>query len=229
MNAPQVVPLFSTPLFIHEQEVTSDDFEFIKNTNHMDINYKESHFKSDGAGTTSAGSYLLNHSEMSSLKAKILNSVKEYAHGVMQVGEEVEFYITRSWSTIHKEGDYAFPHSHANSLLSGVMYINVPKDDESLVEFMAPSNHTLFPLLQPRLKEHNIWNHRIFCFKPETGNIIIFPSNLVHSTTPMTSSTSLRYIVGFDIFVRGEFKIDDAHLDGCVSESLYFREHIIIP
>ena len=227
MNAPQVIPLFSTPLFIHEQEVTSVDFEFIKNTKQIDINYSESHFK-NGAGSTSEGSYLLNHSEMSSLKDKILNSVKEYAHGVMQVGEEVEFYITRSWSTIHKEGDYAFPHSHANSLLSGVMYINVPKDDESLVEFMAPSNHTLFPLLQPRLKEHNIWNHRIFCFKPETGSIIIFPSNLVHSTTPMTSSTSLRYIVGFDIFVRGEFKIDDAHLDGCVSESLYFREHIII-
>ena len=217
MNAPQIIPLFSTPLFIHEQEVTSVDFEFIKNTKQIDINYSESHFK-NGAGSTSEGSYLLNHSEMSSLKDKILNSVKEYAHGVMQVGEEVEFYITRSWSTIHKEGDYAFPHSHANSLLSGVMYINVPKDDESLVEFMAPSNHTLFPLLQPRLKEHNIWNHRIFCFKPETGNIIIFPSNLVHSTTPMTSSTSLRYIVGFDIFVRGEFKINDAH----------FREHIII-
>tara|TARA_B110001469_G_scaffold126766_1_gene145343 strand:+ start:1266 stop:1952 length:687 start_codon:yes stop_codon:yes gene_type:complete len=227
MNAPQVIPLFSTPLFIHEQEVTSVDFEFIKNTKQIDINYSESHFK-NGAGSTSEGSYLLNHSEMSSLKDKILNSVKEYAHGVMQVGEEVEFYITRSWSTIHKEGDYAFPHSHANSLLSGVMYINVPKDDESLVEFMAPSNHTLFPLLQPRLKEHNIWNHRIFSFKPETGNIIIFPSNLVHSTTPMTSSTSLRYIVGFDIFVRGEFKINDAHLDGPVSESLYFREHIII-
>tara|TARA_R110000850_G_scaffold274245_2_gene411527 strand:+ start:161 stop:817 length:657 start_codon:yes stop_codon:yes gene_type:complete len=217
MNAPQIIPLFSTPLFIHEQEVTSVDFEFIKNTKQIDINYSESHFK-NGAGSTSEGSYLLNHSEMSSLKDKILNSVKEYAHGVMQVGEEVEFYITRSWSTIHKEGDYAFPHSHANSLLSGVMYINVPKDDESLVEFMAPSNHTLFPLLQPRLKEHNIWNHRIFCFKPETGSIIIFPSNLVHSTTPMTSSTSLRYIVGFDIFVRGEFKINDAH----------FREHIII-
>ena len=217
MNAPQIIPLFSTPLFVHEQEVTSVDFEFIKNTKHIDINYSESHFK-NGAGSTSEGSYLLNHSEMSSLKDKILNSVKEYAHGVMQVGEEVEFYITRSWSTIHKEGDYAFPHSHANSLLSGVMYINVPKDDESLVEFMAPSNHTLFPLLQPRLKEHNIWNHRIFCFKPETGSIIIFPSNLVHSTTPMTSSTSLRYIVGFDIFVRGEFKINDAH----------FREHIII-
>ena len=124
-----IVPLFSTPLYVSKEEVTSSDAEYIKNLEYYEM--------VSNVGWMSEDSYVLENSALQSLKNTVQKCIDDYAHEVLQVQDDFEFYITNSWVTVHKEGDFAPTHDHVNSLLSGVFYINIPEDDESVIEFYA--------------------------------------------------------------------------------------------
>ena len=192
----EIIPLFSTPLYVSKEEVTSSDANYIRNLDYYEM--------VSNVGWMTEDSYVLEHSALQPLKDTVQKCINEYAHEVLQVQDDFEFYITNSWVTVHKEGDFAPTHDHVNSLLSGVLYINIPENDESVIEFYAPSYVNLFPLIRPAIKAFNLWNSKSWFVEPKTGTIVLFPSTQAHGTTAMTSSTEKRYCLAFNVFARGE-------------------------
>ena len=77
---------------------------------------------------------------------------------------------------IAKEGAFHFPHNHTSSWVSGVLYLNTPNNpdnNEGSISFTT-SGYKLPNKNKPFEK----------IFKPNPGDIILFPSHLYHYTLP---------------------------------------------
>lgn len=192
-----LLPLFSNPVCITQLNITDEVAKHVRNLEYYEM--------TSSVGWLSEDTLVLNHPIMVDLKSDLMSIVKNYAHDILQIDEEFDFQITNSWVTVHKEGDWAPPHNHDNSLLSGTLYINIPEDDQSLFEIYAPQAYSMFGFLKPKYKQWNLWNTKQWSAKPITGTTVLFPSYLEHGTTPMTSKTDKRYCLAYNVFAHGDY------------------------
>ena len=192
-----LLPLFSQPICVTELPITEEVATHIKNLEYYEME--------SSVGWLSEDTLVLDNPVMAGFKSNLVTIIQGYAHAMLQIQDDISFYITNSWVTVHKQGDFAPAHNHDNSLLSGTCYVNIPDDDESMFEIYAPQAHNLFGFLKPKYKQWNIFNSKNWSAKPNTGTTILFPSYLEHGTTPMTSNTDKRYCLAFNVFAHGDF------------------------
>lgn len=204
-DAFEMMPLFSKPVYISKIDIAKKTKEDVKKLDFYN--------PVNSVGQISNDTYLLDNEPFLQLKEEIEKKIYDYVHNVLEFAG-VEFYVTNSWVTVHDTDDFAPVHVHSNSIFSGTLYINIPKDDESVFQLHAPDTHKLCGLFQPNLKKYNIWNSAVSRIKPETGTIILFPSDLSHSTTPMTSKNEQRYCLAFNVFIKGELGYQENSLAG---------------
>lgn len=191
-----ILPLFSTPIYTSKNESLANNFK--------DIISSLDYYRMIAYGWITEDTYVLERPELAPLKDYITSHINNFLHNDLQVQDDLEFYITNSWVTIHNKDDYAPLHDHTNSLFSGTFYIDIPKDDDSIFELLTKDPYRNFPhIIQPRIKDYNLFNCNSWRIKPETGTLILFPSSLKHSTTVM-SSNNKRYCIAFNIFLKGD-------------------------
>ena len=101
------------------------------------------------------------------------------------------FEFSNWWVNINKKGDYNQWHSHPGSELSGIWYIT---ENYNSLEFRHPLQHVRTPLLfcMNELSE--------FTMNCNAGDLLIFPSDLVHCVKAHTEETS-RISVSFNMFL----------------------------
>lgn len=203
------MPLFSKPIFISALSITEEIKSKVKS-----LSYYQ---PQNSLGQLSNNTYVLDEEPFAHLKKEIGKKIKNYVNDVLEVQDEIDFYITNSWVTVHDKGDYAPLHIHTNSLISGTLYINIPEDDDSLFQLHAPDTFKPFGLFKLKLKNLNFWNSATSSLKPETGTLILFPSDLAHSTTAMTSDKEYRYCLAFNVFVRGDIYDQEASDKGSIN------------
>jgi len=114
-----------------------------------------------------------------------------------------EPFLGSMWANINSPGGYNRPHTHPNSLWSGVYYVKTPKDCGFLkCENPNPSLDTS----RPKRKEGNIpsylWTE--INFEPAAGRLIMFPSYLNHCVEP-NESNDIRISVSFNFLQKGMF------------------------
>lgn len=191
----EMMPVFPSAVYTSKTDITEDSYEYIKSLEYYSME--------NNSGKLSYNTSVLNEEKLKTLKNTIKKHIDTYVHEVLQVQDDLDFYITCSWVTLHEYGDFSPSHLHSNSILSGTLYINIPKDDESLFQLQAPDSHKMLGFVNAEVKEHNFWNSTTCAVQPQTGTILLFPSTLTHGTTPMTSTTENRYCLAFNIFVKG--------------------------
>lgn len=196
-NNIDILPLFSNPVCVTDIHITDEVANHVKSLEYYEM--------LSSVGWLSEDTLVLSHPAMNDLKIKLTHVIRNYVHDILQIDENFNFYITNSWVTIHEEGNWAPPHNHDNSLLSGTLYINIPDDDESLFEIYAPQSYSMFGFLKPKYKQWNLYNTKQWSAKPVTGTTVLFPSYLEHGTTPMTSKTGKRYCLAYNVFAHGDF------------------------
>ena len=205
----EMIPLFAKPTYVGKTDIDNDIKDYIQSLDYYNIE--------NTTGQLSNDTYVLENSLLQQLKSNLEDNIRIYAHEMLQVDDSVEFYITNSWVTLHEQGDFAPSHIHTNSLISGTVYINIPDDDDSLFQFHAPDTYKVFGLFKPKVKSLNAWNSSTWAIKPETGTILLFPSDLSHSTTAMTSALDNRYCLAFNVFVKGELSDIPGHDKGSIN------------
>ncbi len=138
MTAQRIFALFSTPLYVNNV----GDFP------RPDLRSLEYSTAAETGGVynfrTSVDKNVLHRPELKGVHDVVMKEVDVYAHGVCGVSRNVEFYVTNSWINVHRRGQAAGQHIHGNSLISGVLYLQVNGDERRPC---LPPRH-----LQPRFR-----------------------------------------------------------------------------
>ena len=117
-----------------------------------------------------------------------------------------ELKVVQSWGNKSAIGQYHTEHSHPNSFVSGIIYLN---DSESGTIFNVDNIWTNASYSNIRLWHPDSDNHKIYYQQPAiAGDMVIFPSSLNHGVD-INRSDDVRYTISFNAFPSGKIGIFD--------------------
>jgi uncharacterized protein (TIGR02466 family) len=134
------------------------------------------------------GKIVSNHGGWQSQNFKIVNknfeslfnninlSVKEIEKNL---GLKNKLSLQNYWCNINYLGSFNMPHEHHGATISGVYYVNTPKNSGNIV-FM---NKNLDPFYQ-KINVYNEYNSSTFKVEAKENLCILFPSYLKHYVEP---------------------------------------------
>jgi uncharacterized protein (TIGR02466 family) len=192
MQSKAVYPLFSAPVYVNNVgDFPRPDIQRLEYTT--------------GAYPflTTVDKRVLHRPEFKTVHDIVMKEVESYTREVLAVNRSIEFYVTDSWVNIYRRGESAGPHTHNNSLISGVLYLKVNETSGDLV--FQRDVHSLVPFppsLDLDMDFFNLYNCKSWAYKPKTNDICLFPSVVVHAADPNESDEE-RWSLAFNVFVRG--------------------------
>jgi len=195
-----IFPVFSTPIFVtklvFEGTTLGDTIDELNKEEQIKINLEKN------VGFTSKNKYILDNLKYSSLKKSIMDVLSFYNKTHLKY--KTNFKMTTSWISKTTPNTSSSLHTHANSFLSGVLYLNVPENSGDIM-FENMNSHNI----QIETEEDTLYNANKFYFKPESGIIIFFPSNLHHKV--LTNNSNLeRLSVAFNFMPIGKVGSEDS-------------------
>ena len=155
-------------------------------------------FNGNGLNGISKDAEILNTVEFKELKKFIDDCLNIVFYNYYGSTEEVEIYITSSWvNELHKNA-FHYPHYHPNSFFSGVYYFdNVLPEDGGLLTIINSTPPSLIVDAS-----NGMGSMSSVDVLPESGKLIIFPSELYHCVTAYTGEKP-RYSLAFNTFISG--------------------------
>jgi uncharacterized protein (TIGR02466 family) len=183
--------IFPTPIYISKlnRELTNKELSFIDKTK-LDV------YKNEG-NTTSNDNYILNNKAFKNIKEELDLKVQDYFDKIISPANNITPYITQSWLNYTEKNQYHHKHAHPNSIVSGVFYINCHEEHDKIKFF-----NDRYQTIKPDIKDWNIWNSESWWFQVKTGDIILFPSSLIHMVETK-QGTNTRISLAFNVFIKG--------------------------
>jgi uncharacterized protein (TIGR02466 family) len=183
--------IFPTPIYISklDRELTPLELKFVDKN-------KKYFYKNDG-NITSNNNYILNEKPFTNIKKELDLKVKDYFDKVISPANNITPYITQSWLNYTETNQYHHKHSHPNSLVSGVFYINCHEEHDKIKFF-----NDNYKTIKLEIKDWNMWNSESWWFSVKTGNVILFPSSLTHMVETKQGDNT-RISLAFNVFIKG--------------------------
>jgi uncharacterized protein (TIGR02466 family) len=145
---------------------------------------------------------LITNESFKFLKRAIKNCLKLYCESMSYVVQGIE--IQQMWANVYRFSDYIHKHSHPNSVLSGVLIVDIDSIDQNgIVEFCDPM-HLIKSIHQPSLLEQNLWNENHHQIRLKKYQMLVFPSYLEHLTKRNMSETVDRISISFNASFIGD-------------------------
>jgi uncharacterized protein (TIGR02466 family) len=188
--------IFPTPIYTSklDRKLTPLELKFVDKS-------KKDFFKNEGNITTN-NNYILNEKPFANIKKELDLRVQDYFEKIISPTDAITPYITQSWLNYTQKNQYHHKHAHPNSLVSGVFYINCHKELDKIKFF----NDT-YKTIKPEVKDWNIWNSESWWFSVKTGDIILFPSSLIHMVESKQGDNT-RISLAFNVFIKGKIGIN---------------------
>lgn len=189
ITEPIIHPLFPTPVYERLLDLDESELQMFKQTKMIDRSL----------GYVSENVQILDSAPVTA--AQIMDNV---CFMVNQLGYDQEMRITSSWINLHKIGNMTPDHTHANSILSGVLFLDVPPDSGHF-RIASPynsGNRLLTAQIELEQKSVTPFNTRFLHVEPTSGQLLIFPSQLHHMATE-SQSTEDRWTLSFNVFPTG--------------------------
>lgn len=135
----------------------------------------------------------------------VMNSLNET---MTNLGFVPSIQLTGIWATRHRENGYHHRHTHGNSFLAGVYYLNGTADNSGTTFFNTNKYNQIIPARQPgsSLRIRNSWASKF-----EEGTLLIFPSWLEHETNVnrLGTTNAIRHILSFNAMPLGKTTGDE--------------------
>lgn len=105
--------------------------------------------------------------------------------GALLFGERMGWSLKEMWVNVLDTGGHQAMHNHANSFISGVVYLT-PTHDSSRTVFMKSPGGTDFSFKNdhPGVATGQFNAEKWISPKPEPGDLVLFPSYLLHAVPP---------------------------------------------
>lgn len=192
----EVIPLFSSPVYVSNDGKMPEVTDVITDMDIADEPY-------NNTGNVTSDKHALR--QLPQLQAWVMGHVDEYVYGVQGIDPKKHTAeITNSWINFMFKGDSAHGHDHCNSQFSGVCYLYSPEGSGNII-----FHQSKYKALEPHLQHPNLYNASEYAITPETGMIVIFPSDVIHSVTPCNISVAKesRISLAFNVICRGDYGI----------------------
>jgi len=105
--------------------------------------------------------------------------------------------ITQSWANYTETDQWHHRHSHANSVLSGVFYVQTHEETDKIVFYRQNAPFSVTP------KDFNSWNSTSWWWPTPPNTLLLFPSTLEHSVD-VKQTTGTRISISFNTFFVGD-------------------------
>jgi len=181
------------PLLFHTK-LKDDDLEKVEKlcNKNEDLNHR-----SELAGHIQ-GEYKINSKSLETILEEYFDDFRgTYQHWYNSYND---FYINSAWVNYMKKAEYNPVHTHNNCDLSAVLYLSIPDEIKKENEaFEGNGNDNSGPgeinfIVGSRTP--GFINHKNFM--PETGDMFIFPADLMHSVAPFKSDVE-RVSIAFNM------------------------------
>jgi uncharacterized protein (TIGR02466 family) len=191
----ELVSLFPSCLLLNtiEEPFTQDELDCI-------LEYKDDVRVSTGNITTN-DVLVLENPRLARLKKIVEEALQDYLIQLYNPinPDNIKLVVTQSWLNYTDKTQYHHKHHHHNSVISGCLYINAIKDKDSIVFTKRATGDNW----QLQALEQNYFNCNEFTVNVGTGDVILFPSNMLHSV-PKTNHEHSRISLAFNSFWEGE-------------------------
>jgi uncharacterized protein (TIGR02466 family) len=185
--------LFPIPLGVYDfdREITSDEIAAVQS-----LKYYTNH-----GNHTSENTSIFDLEALCFIRQFAEQSIATYCKEAYAMEDKVEVYITQSWANCTKPTGWHHLHKHANSIVSGVFYIETNNDDSIHFQHEIPFN----PIITYHLpiKDYNAYNDGCWVVPAMKGRLYLFPSCLEHEVTKVQGNKD-RWSISFNTFIRGE-------------------------
>jgi len=188
----KVHQIFPDPVYISKLErvLTKEELNMVHE-------YKKKTKKNAGNSRTT-DSYVLEHKTLKNLKKDLDTMVIDYFNKVVCTDNSIIPYITQSWINYTEPNQFHHRHSHSNSYVSGVFYINADKKVDQIRFYKSDHQE-----IQLNIVQHNVFNSMGWWFFIQTGDVVLFPSTLRHEV-PLTTGANTRISLSFNVFFKGK-------------------------
>lgn len=185
----EILSLFPTPvgLFKLETPATKNELKYLSGLPlHKNL-----------GNETSESKYLSKDTKLKRLTKFFQESIDTYFKNVYAPCYDVKLNITQCWLNVTKPNHFHHQHSHPNSFISGVYYLQ-SDDTTGKIYF----HKDVKKILDVKTEEFNIFNSESWWMPSTEGTLLLFPSNLTHSVETNTSEKS-RLSISFNTFPVG--------------------------
>jgi len=161
-------------------------------------------------GSNTEDIYVLEQPELASIKTLCQDALQDYLTQIYNPinPNDISMEITHSWLNFSKKDQFHYKHTHHNSILCGVLYIDAIKDKDTIIFTKMDSGENW--QIQP--KEQTPFNMHDVPITIGTGDLVIFPSNLTHSV-PMIQREG-RLSLAFNSFFNGNIGFIEGPMKG---------------
>jgi len=136
------------------------------------------------------------------VEAAVLITPKLVDMGALMFGERLDWSIKEMWVNVLDTGGVQAPHTHANSFVSGVVYLT-PMHPDSQTVFMKSSGGTefLFKNEHANVSSTPFNGDRWVAPAPAPGDLVLVPSYVMHAVPP--NQGERRITLSFNAFPGG--------------------------
>lgn len=187
----KIINLFPTPILksYYDSEITrleqASIDEFLINSRRNEGN------------VTSISRNVLDDSRLANIRIFIEDKVNEYFENILCPANEIEPYISLSWINSTPPGGYHHKHTHPNSIISGVFYIEAKKQFDKIYFFKD-----VYTNIEFLIEDFNCYNSTMWWIDVDKHDLILFPSNIPHEVRT-NYQTYDRVSLSFNVFVKG--------------------------
>jgi len=196
--------LFPTPLYVTELDL--DQFTL----NRDDFTVTEAFH--EGTLAISDDRNILENDRFVFLKEMIDDHANHFYHNIAGYSTNATLYMSSSWIVYSAPGHKSLSHTHSNSFLSGVLYVDTPENCGDIIfELSWNDDRRWTGLFEPDISNHTPYNSVFYPIKVRKGMLLLFPSSLKHLVLTNESNKD-RISIAFNYFLRGVFNTSGAKL-----------------
>lgn len=195
----EVLGLF--PLPIYKSYLPNNLSNIIKWLDNQELeNLTQFSINSDIVGERSKNTYILNEPECKDIVDYILSKSKYFGKNFLHLDIK-EYNLSQSWISIKKHSQSHVPHTHGNSIISGVFYYGPIEKNTPGIGFRQPLSSPQTYTLDPGWVDgYNPLNNEII-LEATPGIMYLFPSYLPHFVPPNNSKID-RKSLAFNIISK---------------------------
>ena len=197
----RIYDLFPVPLVIDENiKLDTKESKIIFDYASSLGNFRSNWAENRTGNFCSNDTFFLEHTPK--LKKDIEDALKKFNTNVTN---QKDLSITQSWVNVNPPGSVHTSHSHSNSIVSGVFYLQTNKETGD-INFYKPVDrcNTFNNPTDMDEESKGKYTCASWHFTPPNNSLFLFPSNLSHSVN-INKSTINRISLSFNTFFTGSF------------------------